>query len=354
MTTGEDWMEWQANGIAPKILMPKTPTMRKIKEVADAHGYDPHVPAPDKLTAIIDELSAFYAVSKQAAKIRMIELGYPEATEVYNYDSDCTFLSNEITLADAYAEYENNAEFRTLFDVGLFRSVEGYFVIDAPEYRTESENGGFTLTDYARANLSDCTLRFEYNIADLFEFNRKSGVLYREKQRREARPPHDIFAPKINQAVIDKALEQVGALQKEIGELKTFFGETASQTVRRLMESRKWKSSTFAMKTGLNQGLFRKINTVRDKRLELPVVVSICVGLCLPQEISRSLIEQSGHKLRSNSVEDIFYTRVISGVLPSDIPAINAVIDELNAQSPDEKIRPLGSQVYDGRSDGDE
>ena len=101
------------------------------------------------------------------------------------------------------------------------------------------------------------------------EFNRKSGVLYREKQRRAARPSQGLFAPKYNQAIIDKALEQVDALQKEIDELKSYFSETASQTIKQLMESRKWNSSIFQTKTGLNQNIFRKIRTVRDKRLVL-------------------------------------------------------------------------------------
>jgi hypothetical protein len=357
MTSGEDWMEWQANGIAPKILMPKIPTMRKIKEVATAHGYiDSYEPDHVKLMAIIDELAAFYQVSKQAAKIRMIELGYPEAMEVYNYDFNCTLLSNEITLADSYAEYETNEDFKTLFDMGLFRNVEGYFVIDTPEYRTESVDGGYTLTQYARENLAESTLNFEYNIAELFEFNRANGVLYREKLKREARTPQGIFAPKYNQAIIDKALEKVDALQKEIDALKAFFGETASQTIKRLMENQKpkWNRSIFSTKTGLNGGLFSKINTVRDKQLKLPVIVSICVGLGLPQEISHQLIKQAGIHLRSDNIEEVFYTRVISGVLPNDIHAINAVVDELNAKNSDAKIRPLGSQMYDGASADEE
>jgi hypothetical protein len=175
------------------------------------------------------------------------------------------------------------------------------------------------------------------------------GALYREKQSRAARPPQDIFAPKYTQKIIDKALGQIDALQKEIDGLKGYFPETTSQAVKRLMESKKWNSSIFQTKTGLNQGLFRKINTAHDKQLKLPVVVSICVGLDLPQEMSRKLITQAGYALRNNCVEDIIYARIISGALPNDIPAINAVIDELSAKNPGEKIRKLGSQTYDGQ-----
>jgi len=173
-------------------------------------------------------------------------------------------------------------------------------------------------------------------------------------QRREARPPVEFFAPKVNQTVIDKALQQVETLQKEIDELRGYFSETVSQTIKRLMESKKWKSSIFQSKTGLNQGLFRKISTIQDKKLSLPVIISICVGLCLPQEISKQLINQAGYALSANSIEGIIYTRIISGVLPYDIPAINAVIDEIELKNPGEKIRRLGSQFYDGHSKGED
>jgi hypothetical protein len=86
--------------------------------------------------------------------------------------------------------------------------------------------------------------------------------------------------------------KQVGTLQKEIDGLKGYFSETASRAVKRLMESKKWNSSIFQTKTGLNQGLFRKITTARDKQLKLPVIVSIGVGLGLPQEVSRKLINK--------------------------------------------------------------
>jgi len=78
------------------------------------------------------------------------------------------------------------------------------------------------------------------------------------------------------------------------------------------------------------------------------------VGLGLPQEVSRKLITQAGHALRDNSVEDIIYTRIISGIISHDIHAINAVIDELAAKYPEEKIRKLGSQTYDGQNNYEE
>jgi len=98
--TDEDWMEWQANGIAPRILMPKQTVRPKILSLSDRYDYlrsqgneyPPYecsqeelilaisehasVHCTDKQIWIRDRLADFYKVSKQSAGIRMIELNF--------------------------------------------------------------------------------------------------------------------------------------------------------------------------------------------------------------------------------------------------------------------------------------
>lgn len=71
--TDEDWMEWQANGIAPRILMPKdmfiqaAENFRKnLSEIRDSYAL---------YYTLDNKLAEFFAVSKQSAGIRMQELG---------------------------------------------------------------------------------------------------------------------------------------------------------------------------------------------------------------------------------------------------------------------------------------
>jgi Zn-dependent peptidase ImmA (M78 family) len=76
--TDEDWMEWQANGIAPKILMPRE--MFRIKA-------DEYFGESQKLRTVgnretlcyewvITSIADFFKVSRQSAEIRLKELGY--------------------------------------------------------------------------------------------------------------------------------------------------------------------------------------------------------------------------------------------------------------------------------------
>ncbi|MDR2266822.1 MAG: hypothetical protein LBE09_04475 [Christensenellaceae bacterium] len=55
--------------------------------------------------------------------------------------------------------------------MGLFCNVEGYLVINAPEYRELGKEGDYVLAEYARENLDECTMKFSYNIAEQFEIN---------------------------------------------------------------------------------------------------------------------------------------------------------------------------------------
>lgn len=74
----EDWMEWQANGIAPRILLPKETVgivfERLIRESTENPFIAANLMPPNRW--IIEQLADFYRVSKQSAEIRLKELGY--------------------------------------------------------------------------------------------------------------------------------------------------------------------------------------------------------------------------------------------------------------------------------------
>lgn len=74
----EDWMEWQANGIAPRILLPKQTVgivfERLMRESVENPFIAAQLMSPNQW--IIDQLANFYRVSKQSAEIRLKELGH--------------------------------------------------------------------------------------------------------------------------------------------------------------------------------------------------------------------------------------------------------------------------------------
>lgn len=75
--TDEDWLEWQANGIAPRLLMPRetvADTFQMIIERSKKNAYVSagHIP---KSKWILEQFAGFYQVSQTSAAIRLTELG---------------------------------------------------------------------------------------------------------------------------------------------------------------------------------------------------------------------------------------------------------------------------------------
>lgn len=75
--TDEDWMEWQANGIAPRILMPKQTVHEALDKLVSESKSNAFISAglmrPTQW--IIEQLANLYQVSKTSAGIRINELG---------------------------------------------------------------------------------------------------------------------------------------------------------------------------------------------------------------------------------------------------------------------------------------
>jgi sulfur relay (sulfurtransferase) DsrC/TusE family protein len=81
-----DWMEWQANALTPRIQMPYT--QAKIKAAEFIRNYLRFFPISkliDIMESVIDEMASFFCVSRYAAKIRMVDLGYEEAIGTFTY-----------------------------------------------------------------------------------------------------------------------------------------------------------------------------------------------------------------------------------------------------------------------------
>lgn len=76
--TDEDWMEWQANNVAPRILMPIETIDIVYRNMADESLKNQFVAKGLRPQSewIIEQTAGFYRVSKQAAEIRLRELGY--------------------------------------------------------------------------------------------------------------------------------------------------------------------------------------------------------------------------------------------------------------------------------------
>ena len=340
--TDEDRVEWQANNIAPRILMPAKPFRQKADELYEHHGYSRQANTAERrwvLESVISDLAAFFNVSKQSAKIRMIDLGYTEANTVYNYHefSGRTNVAIGITHAEAFREYRENAEFRAVLDGGMFRYIEGCFVIDHENYIKTNGRGGYELTDYARQHLDECTLRFTTRREkDDTAVRPQSGVAFRmdgsmliERTR---------YEDEASSSIIDNA----EALRKLRDAFDTEFSNqqaithTFAQTAKTLMARKKWNSVIFKEKTLLDDSMYSRIISNSERLPSLRTAVAICVGLGVDAITANRMLALAGHSF-GQTKEHQAYCYLFSALHGKSIDECNAFLESVS-------VAPLGNR----------
>ena len=350
--TPYDWMEWHANGIAPRILMPKPATTVKIEELIKQCV---HVSGMDNWLAILErvmsDLSDFYAVSRISAKLRMIELGYTEAEGVATYVDD-HYISNyafaadskkgnqtfSISLRDSFYEYYANQDFRNLIDSDNFTYIDGHYVINDPKYVARSSFNGPNLTKYAKLHVNECCVRFDllYNPSvkeDITDY--LNTVEFRKATPNYKRVPKYTL-DNHNEELFNRS-EKLKRFHEEYVEEYEFinkaqlnFAQTAWAHIERLHCDR----SKFCKRTLLSEKTYDRLRDNEIRRPSFETVMLVCIGLGLGGICSEQLVELAGYKLNAERLgyKKVLYSfhghsvfecdEIITGLgLPSIIPA---------------------------------
>lgn len=123
-----------------------------------------------------------FDVSRQAAKIRLVELGFEEAIGTFNYvdghyvkphgfRKGSIKINQTFTLSaqDASVQRFSNLELREKTADGDYLFVDNHYVYNAPFYVGYDADGKLELTDYARAHMDECYLAFDMAITSKVE-----------------------------------------------------------------------------------------------------------------------------------------------------------------------------------------
>lgn len=171
-------MEKQANQLAPRIQMPAEPFRAKANEYIGKFMRETNAKHTiDVMEQVICALEADFVVSKQAAKIRLVELGFDEAIGTFTYLDDHYVRPHSfrkgslkvnqtfsVSAQDAAIERFVNPELRKLTESGDYLFIDNHYVYNAPLYVQSDEDGNLDLTDYARAHMDECCLIFDLKI----------------------------------------------------------------------------------------------------------------------------------------------------------------------------------------------
>lgn len=309
------WMEWQANALTPKIQMPHDMFKKKaeylISQIRRNTGeYD----MVDIVQPLIDELHTHFGVSRTAAKIRLIELGYDEAMGAYTYidgryiaphkTSKRGFLKQNQTFSisaiDAAIQSLVNPLLQDVMKRGRYIYVDSHFVVNSPLYVEQDELGNTILTHYARNHMEECCLVFDLALTP----DKYSSYYHTECYLNRDKVSTVDFTVTFHDGYENSSPEKQNKILADIIEEENqFYSELTTDYAVCLNKAMKWKgvsAAEIARRTGLNEVTVRR--SLKGETASVNTLVLICLGLHLPYDISKYIIDNSPTKLmRSNN-----------------------------------------------------
>jgi len=325
--TNEQRMEWQANNMAPRILMPIQTFKIKVDELYQKYNYDDNTLKAAVLTCIADELAKFYGVSRQSALIRMKETGYPEAQLVLQQleeQENHAYISRE----DVFYEYSTNESFRELLDSGKFKYVDGYIIINDKKYIQKDESGKYTLTKYAWDNLEECTISFTWKRIKhsaakghlpeeiLHRANDEQEVsTYDKKQNTSVTKLSDELQKKRSRFEINEGIHNISTN-----------GKTCWEYIFDIINYKGLSKVHFCNLTGLGEEVYRKAEKNIKTDPSVRTIVAIACGLDLDIETAEKMLSLAGRSLRESD-EDRALKFCITGFAGQSIEERNDFLE---------------------------
>lgn len=127
------WAEWQANALAPRILMPKALFVNLFEQIYKEQAKTPYHFSGEIMERSIEKIADCFGVSRYAAKVRALQLGYKTAEGTFlhidgHYHSPFTFnpeaLSDYRTFVIDRRNFDrlrlNNERFGEMITTGEF------------------------------------------------------------------------------------------------------------------------------------------------------------------------------------------------------------------------------------------
>lgn len=318
-------MEWQANTLARCIQMPRALFRRKAEEAWARHDMKVITPnRVEEMPGVIDDLAGFFGVSREAAKLRMLEVGFESVAGVYVYIDgrylrphswragtlarDETF---SIPAEDAARLMVEDADFAHAAQGYLY--VEGHFVLDDPRYVTRGEDGALMLSDAARYHMDQCCLRFKV-VLEGAQARYGEFCLLSQSAGIPLDPAYLSCSP-------EQQAEQLAEIRAErdriLGKIKT----TPEKAWKILIEWRETNQSELESVTGLSRETINKLATGKTPGNKQTVLL-MCFALQLPPEISKFMLGYSKNALAEENESENCCLKALNDFYMYPLPSI--------------------------------
>lgn len=311
------WMEWQANQLSPRILMPAKMTEKVYSNaLRDIHTSKPFTRFAEVMEEAVGYTAQFFGVSALAAKLRLMDLGYDvvQGTYVYSdgkylppfYFAKGTLEKNQTYVIDeqnALIQIFMNEELRTLYFDGRLIYANCMVCINSPKYITRSETGLPILTEYALEHVHECCYVFKRKISasDTYSdsFYRRCFLCRNVNSENyiEAKydPEHkDNQSKGQRKAEIDKITESVEDIVRRLAtEIPSGFSGTLSYHMNR----KNITNEELSARTNISTVTISGYRNTLSPKITLERAVALCNGLKLEKHYSHDLMKKAGFDL---------------------------------------------------------
>jgi transcriptional regulator with XRE-family HTH domain/Zn-dependent peptidase ImmA (M78 family) len=346
MKSGEDispsdWMEIQANGIAPYIVMPKTPFLNYAKELFEYYNIHGGL-VTYTINQIVDKLAQKFEVTRYAARKRLIDLGFEEAIGSYNwvdehYVRPYSFKKGSLGLnetytisyKDIYSKVLSNSKLAMPFLTNQYVFVENHLCVNHPKYIEKNKQGDLILSDYALIHMNECCVKFKYNTIHGFNEGSDFGLFCYLSRDTSKELEYDLeIVNNPAASVNDPERFRVHSDSKnEV--LSAIYRKSFSEILKYIMEFLDITRQELEIESGLSERTLRRYlngeNKVPDKR----VIVALLRTLNLPTEISQIAYNQAGISFVPGDKEDEALLAVLSGFRGASVSDANRFLTSL-------------------------
>lgn len=343
------WMEWQANALAPRIQMPLVPFKMKVHELfrkcRDESGSFNLI---DNMERVIDEVALFYGVSRCAAKIRMVDVGYDEAIGVFTYVDDHYVKPHcfkngsirkdqtfSISIKDALVESAIKPELKKKLESGNYLFVDSHFCFNHPKYIIVNEEGETVLTDYARFHMDECCLVFDLRIKSLNKYGEAfftECVLYRDAASNIVFEAHYSSDNKDN----PNQANMIKQYNTELLNVARMLPATFSGTLNALIDWSGMTEEKLAEAASISEKTIQRLRNEEPDNVTIETVVQLSIGMQLPPVLSNCLLKASGKSFMMTE-QHIMYQFLLNACYTKSIYECNEMLEA-------QKLKQLGRQ----------
>lgn len=327
-------MEYQANGISARILLPYI----KIKNDFN-NLYDLLSVTNNKRQAYIkciDSISNKSHVSREAVKIRLKEIGY-KVEGIYefvdgkylkpylhdnNYDFDESYSITELELLKLLLL---NEKFSIFSKNNNLVFVDNHLCINNKKYITPN----YELTDYALDHINECCVLFKYKTLNKKKCNTGKYLLFRANSK-----GREFFVEEFKSPVTIIHNDDVSIIkeyEKSKVLLERIYNMDIQSALRECREALQISQRQLADYSNYSEQTIKNIETKPNRDISIENILRLSLGMKLSKDVIYRLLEIGNHSLLNEMSQlDALYRYILDYMSRDSVERIDKFLMKYN------------------------